>query len=256
MGPEKFLKIVPMDLSNELEYVRDYILMSISSSSRVWLLPMFKSYIKNTQLQFFVQHFLPLASEVQQRSKKYEEEGSLVKAKNFSIVYYQIWDLFPSFCNYPTDVAQVQCLDENLLIYPQSFKLIAKSLGTSLSNEPSLRKTICEGLIHLVEKNRAVASSSWVDSSVHVPITPQEAQQSLSAVAIYAKHFLPILFSIHRIHFSSYYPIYLCFRSCRGKGCSPTHCGCLCFCSRQAGTMLYCRVLSFSRPLTRFLKLW
>lgn len=51
----------------------------------------------------------------------------------------QIWTLLPGFCTKPTDVAA-------------SFKGLARTLGTAISERPDLRVTVCQALRTLVTK--------------------------------------------------------------------------------------------------------
>ena len=51
----------------------------------------------------------------------------------------QIWTLLPGFCTRPTDVAA-------------SFKGLARTLGTALSERPDLRVTVCQALRTLITK--------------------------------------------------------------------------------------------------------
>lgn len=50
-----------------------------------------------------------------------ESMGRLVEAKNKRILHDQIWDLFPSFCDLPTDLPQV-----NSLLNPFKFDFFLK----------------------------------------------------------------------------------------------------------------------------------
>lgn len=71
---------------------------------------MMKQYIKDASLQYFNDYFLQLANQLMQKANKVFAEGKHVEAKNLQILYYQIWDLFPCFSDYPPDLAQVQFL--------------------------------------------------------------------------------------------------------------------------------------------------
>lgn len=51
----------------------------------------------------------------------------------------QIWTLLPGFCTRPTDVAT-------------SFKGLARTLGTAISERPDLRVTVCQALRTLITK--------------------------------------------------------------------------------------------------------
>lgn len=62
---------------------------------------------------------------------------------NVILVYHplppQIWTLLPGFCTRPTDVAA-------------SFKGLARTLGTAISERPDLRVTVCQALRTLITK--------------------------------------------------------------------------------------------------------
>ena len=53
------------------------------------------------------------------------------------MLFYQVWDLFPSFCRSPNDIAQ-------------SFKLIAKTLGTEMQQDKEIRSRILHGMSNLI----------------------------------------------------------------------------------------------------------
>ena len=58
---------------------------------------------------------------------------------SFTIPPPQIWTLLPGFCTRPTDVAA-------------SFKGLARTLGTAISERPDLRVTVCQALRTLITK--------------------------------------------------------------------------------------------------------
>src|SRR3954467_7406096 len=93
------------------------------SNFRAWLLPLLQERIQNTNMQYFARYFLPLAQSLKDRAEKAQNGAKPVEAKNLEILYYQVWDLWPSFCRTPVDLAD-------------SFKFVAKALGTALTDEP------------------------------------------------------------------------------------------------------------------------
>ncbi len=103
--------------------------------------------IENAELGFFVNYFLPLATKVMDLSSmchiprifflpshvvslERAAEGNYgVEAKNKEIVADQLYALFPSFCNLPTDLEKVTALSYSiclivLLYYYSHLKLL------------------------------------------------------------------------------------------------------------------------------------
>jgi len=132
--------------------------------SHNWLLPVLRDNIKETELNFFIEFFVPLASILQNSCEQLESEGNSTNAKICSILVSQIWSLLPSFCIKPTD-------------FDQSFKKMAKTLGSIISDNRLLR-----GFVLAAFRNIA---KSFDDESV---------RKELSR---YSKNFIPILFNIY-----------------------------------------------------------
>ena len=61
---------------------------------------------------------------------------------------------------------------------------MAKTLGTSLTNDAKLRKVICTGLSKMIEKSRVIANTN-------------EGKTNVAALAVFSKNFLPIFFNIY-----------------------------------------------------------
>lgn len=82
------------------------------------------SNIRNTELKFFINFFLPLSQTIKKNAEKAEQVGRQVEAKNLRSYYYQIWDIFPGFCLYPTDLTEVDFsfFKKNILI--RIFKIV------------------------------------------------------------------------------------------------------------------------------------
>jgi ribosomal RNA-processing protein 12 len=140
--------------------------------------------------------------------------GRLVEAKNKQILHDQIWDLFPSFCDLPVDLASVYSplsplflslsfplfspfhLIHYLFFFPhQTFRAIAKNLGTLLNEAPALRKVLYSGLQKLIDKNWDVSTDPEPNKELRV--TPDMAKAGLKSIALFAKGFLPIFFNIY-----------------------------------------------------------
>ncbi|XP_074089321.1 RRP12-like protein [Macrotis lagotis] len=156
MGPEVVLQAVPLEIDGfeeNLEFPRS------------WLLPVIRDHVHNTRLGFFTSYFLPLAATLKNRASELAQEGRTMESKIYETLQWQMWTLLPGFCTKPTDVAT-------------SFKGIAKTLGTAISERPDLRLTVCQALRTLITKGC-------------------EAEVDRAEVRRFAKNFLPILFNVY-----------------------------------------------------------
>ncbi|XP_072482690.1 RRP12-like protein [Notamacropus eugenii] len=156
MGPEAVLQAVPLEI-NGFEESLDF--------PRSWLLPVIRDHVHNTRLGFFTSYFLPLAATLRSRATELAQEGRTMESKIYDTLQWQIWTLLPGFCTRPTDVAV-------------SFKGIARTLGTAISERPDLRLTVCQALRTLITKGC-------------------EAEMDRAEVRRFAKNFLPILFNVY-----------------------------------------------------------
>eukprot|EP01114_Cavostelium_apophysatum_P014421 TRINITY_DN3742_c0_g1_i8.p1 TRINITY_DN3742_c0_g1~~TRINITY_DN3742_c0_g1_i8.p1 ORF type:complete len:1306 (+),score=473.82 TRINITY_DN3742_c0_g1_i8:83-4000(+) len=178
IGPEKYFQAVPLNLFGEDK----------TSPTRGYLLPLFKKWIVNTRLEYFVRYFLPLAAQLKEKAALVLKAERPVEAKNLSIVYHHVWDLLPAFCRHPTDI-------------PKAFPMLAKTLGTALTDEPSLRNTICTALIYLITESRDALNTENADEddSTAYNYDKKEAQQNVNAIAAFCKNFLPVMFNLYGV---------------------------------------------------------
>lgn len=108
MGPEKVLDVVPLRRENgEL------------NMERSWLLPVLKENINGAHLSFFREGILPLANFCQQRAAQLAQVNNGIGAHSSELLYMQLWNLLPCFCNQPPDIQG-------------EFKSLAKLLGELL----------------------------------------------------------------------------------------------------------------------------
>ncbi|XP_003479611.1 RRP12-like protein [Cavia porcellus] len=156
MGPEVVLQAVPLEI-NGSEETLDF--------PRSWLLPVIRDHVRETRLSFFTTYFLPLATTLKSKAVELAQAGSTVESKIYDTLQWQIWTLLPGFCTRPTDVAA-------------SFKGLARTLGTAISERPDLRVTVCQALRTLITKGC-------------------EAEADRAEVRRFAKNFLPILFNLY-----------------------------------------------------------
>lgn len=73
---------------------------------RSWLLPVLKENIKSSTLEYFVKGILPLAIFCQKRSTELAEANDGIGAHSSELLYLQLWNLLPCFCNHPTDIKE------------------------------------------------------------------------------------------------------------------------------------------------------
>ena len=91
LGPRAVLAAIPLNITGEetdLEF----------KSS--WLLPLLRENIRNTQLAFFTDYFLPLAARCLSRSTQASQAGDTIAQKTYEVLVYQIWALLPGWTIY------------------------------------------------------------------------------------------------------------------------------------------------------------
>jgi len=155
MGPELILKERPLNLIRDDE---------VCQFPNAWLLPVMKDSIENSELQFFISHFLPLALQVRQKSLYHREANNDLEAKVFETLFTQIWALLPGFCSGPTDLKD-------------SFPKIAKILGTALKDTENLRQVILLALRTLISRTNDT--------------------EELKCIGNFSKNYVPILFNLY-----------------------------------------------------------
>ncbi|KAL3864637.1 hypothetical protein ACJMK2_006302, partial [Sinanodonta woodiana] len=156
MGPRHVLEALPLKITGEGDDL-DF--------PRSWLLPVLHDNIMDTELDFFISYFLPLAARLRQLTVQYSQEQNIVAAKTYETLQLQIWSLLPGFCTRPVDLAK-------------SFKGIAKVLGTAINERPDLRMDVMASLRKLIAHS----------------LENDEAKMEL---ARFAKNFLPIFFNLY-----------------------------------------------------------
>ncbi|XP_013379809.1 RRP12-like protein isoform X2 [Lingula anatina] len=155
MGPRVVLEAIPLQITGEEDDL-DF--------PRSWLLPLLRDSIRETELGFFASHFLPLAAKLRNKSLQHAQEKRQVESKTYDALQMQIWSLLPGFCNNPIDL-------------PQSFKGIAKVLGSAISDRPDLRGDVMASLRKLILQNL-------------------DNDENRAELARFSKNFLPILFNL------------------------------------------------------------
>eukprot|EP01117_Protostelium_nocturnum_P010940 TRINITY_DN3958_c1_g1_i1.p1 TRINITY_DN3958_c1_g1~~TRINITY_DN3958_c1_g1_i1.p1 ORF type:complete len:1269 (+),score=538.45 TRINITY_DN3958_c1_g1_i1:183-3809(+) len=169
MGPKNFLSVLPLNLNLEK-----------GESLTAWLLPLMADNLYNCELAFFKSYFLGIANKMKENAEEALAEGKPTAHKNMHVIWAQIWDLFPGFCNYPIDV-------------PESFKGIAQVLGQTITDEPHIRGVICAGLSRLIKQSRSAKNGENLEKGIY---TPQQGEKNIKAIAVFCKNFVPCLFNV------------------------------------------------------------
>ncbi|XP_065087189.1 RRP12-like protein [Ochlerotatus camptorhynchus] len=130
---------------------------------RTWVLPLLREGLNQSRLEIFNNVILKLAYQCYVLWNKFKESDNKQQAHIFELLCCQLWGLFPGFCRRPKDI--------------QNFRLIAKTLGTVLNENPDLRSPILDGLKELIP---------------HLETDAEKAE-----IGKYSKNFLPRLFNIY-----------------------------------------------------------
>ncbi|KAK3918716.1 RRP12-like protein [Frankliniella fusca] len=162
MGPKSVLTAIPLQVTGS--EVNNQI-------KRSWLLPILRESIRNTQLGFFIEYFLPLATISWKKSKELETQGRKAESVIYELFQAQVWSLLPSFCNHPTDIKD-------------SFKNIARVLGSAISDRKDLRLSVMSALRKLIICTQEAEASP-------------KKEDDLKELSRYAKNYLPILFNLY-----------------------------------------------------------
>lgn len=173
MGPKQFLHYVPLTLSVDSE--------TPEAQDKQWMLPLLKEHISHAGLGFFSGYFLPIAERYEKRAQELFDQEQPTTSKLMLNICDQIWALFPSFCDFATDVSE-------------SFTGIARKLGDKLNTTESVRTYICTGFRRIITQNLAISSHGTVK---HPHVTPAQAQSNILTMQKFAKNYLPILFNIY-----------------------------------------------------------
>jgi len=96
MGPEAVLAILPLNL-----------LTRSSESGRVWLLPLMRDSVSNTQLAHFKNQLVPLSENMFQKIVDHGQVEKTVEIKIYETIVNQIWATLPGYCDLPIDLQEV-----------------------------------------------------------------------------------------------------------------------------------------------------
>ncbi|CAH1115005.1 unnamed protein product, partial [Psylliodes chrysocephalus] len=156
MGPEVVLEVISLKKPN-----------GDLNIDRSWLLPVLKENIKFSTLEYFVKGILPLALFCHRRSAQLAQNNDGIGAHSSELLYLQLWNLLPCFCNHPKDIQD-------------GFKTVAKVMGTAISDKKELRLAVMAALRKLI-----------------VSAKESENPEDLQEMSRFDKNYLPILFNLY-----------------------------------------------------------
>ncbi|KAF9305440.1 hypothetical protein BGZ74_010204 [Mortierella antarctica] len=174
VGPRIFLDTLPLNIDNPEERKR----------GRAWLLPLLKSSVTNTELEYFSTTLIPLADRLNQKAQECRENGMMKKV--YETLIGQIWSLVSGFCDLPVDMEMAFT------------KQLAERFSNVLYSVPDLRPVLCQALTSLVVRNQAIIASSDSDEILERKylITKEEAQRNIELLQQYSRPYLMVFFNI------------------------------------------------------------
>lgn len=177
MGPAAVLEILPLNLAQQKP----------GQPGRVWLLPILRDSVSNTNLAHFRSEMVPLSEALYQRVLEYGSAEKTVEVKIFETLIQQTWAIFPGYCELPLD------LEES---FDQSF---AELLSNVLYKQTELRVDICKGLQNLVESNQAILSVEKEEDDLIIQrrITKEAARKNIAHLSRFASNLLAVLFNVY-----------------------------------------------------------
>lgn len=125
MDTERVLKCIPLAEAN-----------GSMSIKRSWILPLLREGLQHSTLEFFHRQIIKLAYQCYTKWQTLKEKDKKSEAHIYELLCCQLWGLFPGFCRKPKDL--------------QNFKLIAKTLGIVLNENPDLRAPVLDGFKELL----------------------------------------------------------------------------------------------------------
>ncbi|KAI7821666.1 NUC173 domain-containing protein, partial [Gamsiella multidivaricata] len=174
VGPRIFLDTLPLNIDNPEERKR----------GRAWLLPLLKSSVTNTELEYFASTLIPLADRLNQKAQECTENGMMKKV--YETLIGQVWSLVSGFCDLPVDME----LAFN--------KELAERFSNVLYSVPDLRPVLCQALTSLVVRNQAIIASTESDVVLERKylMSKDEAANNIALLQQYARPYLMVFFNI------------------------------------------------------------
>ncbi|BDD59261.1 hypothetical protein MPDQ_000211 [Monascus purpureus] len=177
MGPAAVLEILPLNIAQQ----------KAGQPGRVWLLPIIRDNVSNTNLGHFRSELVPLSEFLYKKVAEYGSAEKTVEVKIFETLIQQTWATLPGYCELPLDLVEA---------FDQSF---AELLSNVLYSQTELRVDICRGLQNLVESNQAILSveADKDDLILQRRITKDAAMKNIAHLAGFASNLLAVLFNVY-----------------------------------------------------------
>ncbi|KAJ6125690.1 hypothetical protein N7523_003310 [Penicillium sp. IBT 18751x] len=177
MGPAAVLEILPLNIIEQKN----------GQPGRVWLLPILRDSVTNTDLRHFRSEFVPLSEALYQKMVDFRSAEKHVEMKIFETLVQQTWGILPGYCELPLDLIEA---------FDQSF---AELLSNVLYKQAELRVDICRALQNLVESNQAIleVESEVEDLILQRRITKAAATKNIAHLAGFASNLLAVLFNVY-----------------------------------------------------------
>ncbi|EHA22822.1 hypothetical protein AnigIFM56816_001684 [Aspergillus niger] len=177
MGPAAVLEILPLNIIEQKN----------GQPGRVWLLPVLRDNVTNTDLAHFRSEFVPLSEALYQKVMEFSAREKAVEVKIFETLVQQTWAILPGYCELPLDLTES---------FDQGF---AELLSNVLYKQTDLRVDICRALQNLVESNQAILSVETDEDDLILQrrITKKAAQKNIAHLAGFASNLLAVLFNVY-----------------------------------------------------------
>ncbi|KAG0225324.1 hypothetical protein BGX31_007682 [Mortierella sp. GBA43] len=174
VGPRIFLNTLPLNIDNPEERKR----------GRAWLLPLLKSSVTNTELEYFASTMIPLADRLNQKAQECTENGMMRKV--YETLVGQVWSLVSGFCDLPVDMEMAFT------------KELAERFSNVLYSVPDLRPVLCQALSSLVARNKEIINSTESDAVLERKylMSKDEAANNITVLQQYARPYLMVFFNI------------------------------------------------------------
>ncbi|RAH59856.1 pre-rRNA processing protein Rrp12 [Aspergillus piperis CBS 112811] len=177
MGPAAVLEILPLNIIEQKN----------GQPGRVWLLPVLRDNVTNTDLAHFRSEFVSLSEALYQKVMEFSAREKAVEVKIFETLVQQTWAILPGYCELPLDLTES---------FDQGF---AELLSNVLYKQTDLRVDICRALQNLVESNQAILSveADEDDLILQRRITKKAAEKNVAHLAGFASNLLAVLFNVY-----------------------------------------------------------
>ncbi|KAF2666875.1 ribosomal RNA-processing protein 12 [Microthyrium microscopicum] len=191
MGPQRVLEILPLNLATRT-----------SEPGRVWLLPLMRDSIGNTNLAHFRSELVPLSEKLYTKILEHGEAEKTVEIKIYETIVQQIWSTLPGYCDFPLDLVDA---------FDQPF---AEQISNVLYQQVELRTDLCRALQILIDSNTDRLAMLEDESLALLRVSKADAEKNLEHMKGFASNILAILFNVYTETLPQYRgPIIQCINS-------------------------------------------